>query len=143
MKRPVVWVIGLLLLIRGAFPLMAQEVPGDSTHPGMVADPRVSVLVNKHIQVNQSVKTIPGFRVQIFSESGVNSKNKAQAALEEFRGRFPEVGAYLSFKSPNYKVRVGDFRTRLEAQRFLIDLTAEYPNAFIITDPINLQKTDP
>jgi len=52
------------------------------------------------------------------------------------------VRAYLTFKAPNYKVRVGDFRTKLDAQRFLIELTADYPNAFIITDQINLPKTD-
>ncbi len=120
----------------------AQSVRIDSGAVEIVADPRVDVLVNKHILINQSVSTASGFRIQIFSESGVNSKNKAYAAQDAFRARYPDVGVYLTFKSPNYKLRVGDFRTRLEAQRFLIDLMADYPNAFIISDPVNLPKTD-
>lgn len=105
---------------------------------GIVQDERVDQLVQKHIKINETAGAIDGFRLQVFSESGVNSKNKAQAALDEFRNRFPDTPAYLSFKSPNYRVRVGDFRSRLDAQRFLIGLTADYPNAFIIEDRVNI-----
>lgn len=83
---------------------------------------------------------VSGYR--FFSDSGNNSKNKAQSVQEEIQMRFQGIGVYLTFKSPNYKVRVGDFRTKLDAQRFLIELTADYPNAFIVADQINLPKTD-
>ncbi len=108
------------------------------TLAAVVQDERVDQLVQKHIKINESAGAVDGFRVQVFSESGVNSKNKAQAAHDEFRNRFPDTPAYLSFKSPNYRVRVGDFRSRLDAQRFLIGLTADYPNAFIIEDRVNI-----
>jgi hypothetical protein len=122
--------------------LSAQEVqtiPGNSE---IIQDARVELLVQKHIQINRVLNTMDGFRIQVFSDSGNNSKNKAQAVHDEFQSRFPGLGVYLTFKSPNYKVRIGDFRTKLDAQRFLIEVTADYPNAFIIVDQINLPKTD-
>jgi hypothetical protein len=108
----------------------------------IIQDPRVDILMHKHVQINQAVKTIDGFRIQVFSDSGNNSKTRAQAAHDEFQSKYPGTGVYLTFKSPNYKVRIGDFRTKLDAQRFLNDISADYPNAFIISDQINLPKTD-
>jgi hypothetical protein len=134
----------LLLLILMIQPrcIMAQKTDSLSTKSEIIQDARVDVLVNKHIRINQVLNTMDGFRIQLFSDSGNNSKTKAQAVHDEFLAKFPSLGVYLTFKSPNYKVRVGDFRTRLDAQRFLNELAGDYPNAFIIADQIYLPKTD-
>jgi hypothetical protein len=132
----------LLLPLLMHFSAGAQQADTAVTGPGIVQDPKVDLLVSKHIQANQAVNRMDGFRIQLFSDSGNNSKTKAQAARDEFQAKFPAMGVYLTFKSPNYKVRIGDFRTKLDAQRFLNEITADYPNAFIITDQINLPKTD-
>jgi hypothetical protein len=105
-------------------------------------DDRVDLLVSKHIQLNQNRKGIDGYRIQIFFDSGNNSKTKAQSIYEGFKAKYPDMRAYLSFKSPNYKVRVGDFRTRLDAQRFLNEINDQYPNAWIIADIINLPQPE-
>ena len=131
----------LLMLIR-SYTASAQQNEQHGSTTEIIQDSRVDVLVKKHIQINQVLNTMDGFRIQVFSESGTNSKNKAQAIHDEFQSRFPSTGVYLTFKSPNYKVRIGDFRTKLDAQRFLIGLTSDYPNAFIIADQIYLPKTD-
>ena len=132
----------LFLLLAGFCPAAAQETFITGSDAGIIQDPRVDLLVKKHIQINQALNTMDGFRIQLFSDSGNNSKNKAQSVVDEIQARFPGRGVYLSFKSPNYKVRFGDFRTKLDAQRFLIGLTADYPNAFIIADQIYFPKTD-
>ncbi|MDP4281484.1 MAG: SPOR domain-containing protein [Bacteroidota bacterium] len=108
----------------------------------MVADDRVEVLVSKHIQVNESMEGIEGYRIQLFFDSGVNSKARAQSIYSSFMAKYPNMGAYLTFKAPNYKVRVGDFRTRLDAQRSLNEIVADYPNAWITDDIINLPKVE-
>jgi hypothetical protein len=131
----------LILLIRPPF-TMAQESVMPGGEAGIVQDPRIEQLMNKHIQASQAIKTMDGFRIQLFSDSGNNSKTRAQTVYDEFMARFPETGVYLTFKSPNYKVRIGDFRTKLDAQRFLNELSGDYPNAFIINDQINLPKVD-
>ena len=135
---------GLLLFLPLMLPgrCMAQQQDTTGGKANIVQDPRVDILVSKHIQINQAIRTMDGYRIQLFSDSGNNSKTKAQAAHDEFQSRYPAIGVYLTFKSPNYKVRIGDFRTKLDAQRFLIEITTDYPNAFIITDQINLPKPD-
>jgi hypothetical protein len=134
----------IFLFLLGIFPgnTSAQKADTITGTLQINQDMRVNVLLNKHIEINQVKQTIDGFRIQVFFDSGNNSKSKAQAALDEFVARYPKIMAYLTFKSPNYKVRVGDFRTRLDAQRFLNEIIADYPNAFIITDQINLSNVE-
>ncbi len=80
---------------------------------------------------------IDGFRVQIFFDSGTYSGDRANEVKEEFEENYEAVGAYVTWKAPNYRVRVGDFRSRLEAEKFLRDISENYPNAWVIKDEIN------
>jgi hypothetical protein len=141
---PEIWVLaGFLLFVGGpAFQGFAQENGKGKGNVQIIQDDKVDLLVSKHVQINQNRKGIDGYRIQIFFDSGNNSKTKAQSIYEGFKEKYPDVKAYLSFKSPNYKVRVGDYRTRLDAQRFLNEIIIEYPNAWIIADLINLPKVE-
>lgn len=103
----------------------------------VIADPKIDQLVEKHIFLNQHQSSLDGWRVQIFFDSGANSKRKATEVLNHFNGQHPETNAYLSFREPYYRVRVGDFRTRLEAEGFMKTIQSEYPNAFAASDKIN------
>jgi len=121
-----------LLLVFLVVALKAQNERAE-----LIQDNRVDLLVDKHIFLNRHQFTLTGWRIQIFFDSGANSKKKASDALRQFSERYPETEAYLSFKEPYYRVRVGDFRTRLEAEGFLRKVQTEYPNAFATNDYIN------
>jgi len=107
----------------------------------VIQDPAIEQLVQKHIAYNASASGIPGFRIQIFFDSGTNSKVKAASVYDEFRMLYPDTQAYLTFVSPNYKVRAGDFRSRLDAYRFLQLIQPDYPNAYVVADQILLPVT--
>jgi hypothetical protein len=98
-------------------------------------DARVDELIKKQKEVNLQKQTIQGYRIQIYF--GV-SRQKASELKAEFNGRHPEVNSYLSYQQPNFKVRVGDFRTRLEAQKFLKDIQGMYATSFIVQDDIRI-----
>jgi hypothetical protein len=102
----------------------------------IVQDERIPGLIDKHIYLNENGK-LEGYRVQIFFDSGNNSKNRAFAKKGQFLSMFPNVGAYLTFQSPNYKVRVGDFRTRLDAEGFKARIIMDFTDAFVVMDEIN------
>lgn len=125
------YLFGLVLLFVG-FTVVGQESKAE-----IIADPRIDQLVAKHIYLNQHQSTLDGWRVQIFFDSGANSKKRATDALNHFNYLHPDVNAYLSFKEPYYRVRVGDFRTRLEAEGFIKSVQADYPNGFAVADKIN------
>ena len=102
----------------------------------IIGDKAVTQMVEKHVELNGTVKTIPGFRVQIASFSGINSKVSAFNLRDRFLLDYPAVQAYIVFDEPNFKVKVGDFRTRLEAYAFLQQIKETY-KGYIIKDNIN------
>ena len=102
----------------------------------VTGDVAVNAMVERHVEFNNRVKTIPGFRVQIASFSGANSKNSAFSLRDRFVIDYPAIQAYIVFDEPNFKVKVGDFRTRLEAYAFLQQIKEVY-KGYIIKDNIN------
>lgn len=123
---------GLLLLFLGcACCIQAQNVV-------VSQNPKIEQLVEDHKTVNAKIAVIEGFRIQIFFDSGNNSRSNAETAKQKFSSQHPAVQAYLTFKEPNFRVRVGDFRTRNEARGFLKQIILDYPNAFVIKDEIKL-----
>jgi len=106
-------------------------------------DTRLDTLMMKYYAVRQQMmnnednKGIPGYRIQVYFDSGINSGERARKVKDEFEEEFPEIPGYITWKAPNFRVRVGDFRSRLEAEKALKDISKEYPNAWVIKDEIN------
>ena len=81
------------------------------------------------IQLKKEVaRTESAFQVQIYN-GNITEANKIMLAA---KNTFKQYPALLSFESPNYKVRIGSFRTRLEAEKNLIEIKKTYPAAFVI-----------
>lgn len=97
---------------------------------------RVDSLLMNHILQNQRKEGTEGFRVEIFFSSGSKSRENAMRKKTEFLRNFPDQTAYMSFQSPNFKVRVGDCRTKNEALKLKEEIRSHYPNAFIVPDMI-------
>jgi hypothetical protein len=106
------------------------------------ADDKVADILEKHITTNKnpSIGKLIGFCVQICFESGNNSREIAENKRREFWSKYPKVGAYVSFKEPNFRVRVGDFRTRMEAREFREKLLADFPQSFVVKDEVKYPK---
>lgn len=135
---------GLAILTVLILPLFAG-----GQHEGNVKvyqDPYVDTLLQYYESVwemksqDPDNKGIEGYRVQIFFDSGSHSGDRAMKEKEVFEEDHPEVPAYVTWRAPNYRVRVGDFRTRLEAENFLQKIKKDYPNAWVIKDEINFPK---
>lgn len=101
-------------------------------------DARIDTLVMKQRQIHVSDSTIDGFRVNIFMEIGNDALHHADSVKMAFEENYPEVPIYLVFGQPYYRVRVGDFRTRLEAENMYQRLKKEYKNAFVTRDRIEM-----
>lgn len=85
--------------------------------------------------------TANGYRVQIIS-LGSSAKDKAEAENwgRRFKALFPTTNVYISFRSPHYVCRVGDFRTREEANELLQQLraTKQFGSASIVRSTVNV-----
>lgn len=106
----------------------------------VIRDSRIDSIVNLHIAYNKSQDGIMGYRVQIFFDAGNNSLERAEAVAQEYQMLYPADTAYISFTEPYYKVRVGDFRNRIEAEGFMQQILGDYPNAFVIKDRIRFPE---
>jgi len=100
------------------------------------SDPRLQELLKQHINQNKKNNTTNGYRLQIYFGSGAKAHTEATKIRTEFLSSHPDVKAYLIFKSPDFKVLVGDFRTKSEALKMQKSLINQYPNAFIVADEI-------
>ncbi|MEC3880636.1 SPOR domain-containing protein [Parapedobacter sp. 10938] len=77
--------------------------------------------------------TATGFRVQIYSGS---NRSEAYAEQARFKQLYKGIDTYLSYEEPNYRVKVGDFRSRSEAQDLMQGLRKQFNNVFVFTEEI-------
>jgi len=101
------------------------------------ADYKVDSLITLHQDHNQKYPFIQGYRIQLFKDSGNEALDAAQDMIDKFEEDFPGLNTYLSFQEPYYRVRVGDFRTRLEALDYLKNIKRKYRNVWVIKDYIH------
>lgn len=119
-----------------------EQLEQDSTsnitsNLNIVADPRINELLEMHREENSRRKGIEGFRIQIYSGSGDNSKQEAYKIKASFLSFHPNVEVYIVFQAPEFKVRVGNFRDRSEALALKAKIQNQFPNPFIVEDFIS------
>lgn len=107
----------------------------------VVKDPRVDTLIARRAELNKAVGTdlVNGYRVQIFT--GPNRKD-AYSIQSKFQEEFPDIRTYVIYSEPNFKVRVGDFKNRMDAEKLQDELKKWFTGMFIISEKINPAKTD-
>jgi len=100
-------------------------------------DARVKKMLKWHIQDNKMRDGMKGYRIEIFSSSTLNGKERALNKKVEFLSLYPDNNVYVKFRAPVFKVRIGDFRTKNEALKLYKKIQKEYPGAFIVPDIID------
>jgi hypothetical protein len=145
MDKPLLIVLTLWLL------LISSYVSGqadsfckgmNADRPGIIhvyADPKLNELVyiKKFLENPNKETEIPGYRIQIYIGADRAEANKIK---NEFGQSHPDEEAYVHYDSPNFKVRAGNFRNKIEAQKLLHELKEKYDGAFIVPDKIRFPR---
>ena len=97
---------------------------------------------NKLIAKNMKSSGIPGYRIRIFSKSGIGAKKDQQQVRARFLSLYPGLDAYNRYDEPFFKVYVGDCRTKSEALKLNDIIKRDFPNPIIVPDYINLKPVD-
>ena len=103
-------------------------------------DPRITDLLVRHTQINQRRQGSEGFRLEIFFSSETKAREQAVRVRNEFNLVFPTIPSYMLFQTPNFKVRIGNFRNKSEALKTKAYIASKYPNAFIVKDNIQFPE---
>lgn len=82
---------------------------------------------------------IDGYRVMIYFDQ---DKTKSEQQKAHFMSVYDEHKAYVDYVAPNYRVRVGNFRTKLEAEKLKQEILAMFPTAIVVADKIQLPVLD-
>lgn len=115
-------------------PIVASsEIDNANNIKGLVEkkDGKIDLLIEDYTEN----KKYFGYRIQIFSSS--NNRMEAVKAKSEFIRLHPEIKSHLDYQAPNYKVRVGDYLDRLEANRMLIEIRKDFPSAFLVKGEVD------
>ena len=117
----------------------------DSSSVTILKDPRIDQLVRKQIEINEATtrdsrRFVQGWRIQVINSP---DRSKVFAAKATMLQEFPDWKAYLLYSSPNYKLRVGNFKTQEEAEDAVKQISRLFPSGiYIIPDVIELKLTD-
>lgn len=101
---------------------------GQDGKTNISVDPKIDQLLKEKRKLNTSLFLNEGYKVQIFYGNSEESKKK----LQEFKKEFKDLDGTIIFNSPNYKVWIGNFKTRIEVERAMLDIKKKYPTALII-----------
>ena len=105
-------------------------------------DPRIDMLVKKQAQVNEETsrdarRFVKGFRLMVIT---TNSRDEAIAAKTKVYTYFPELKAYLWHQSPYYKLKVGNFKDRKDAEAYQMKLNNYFPKGvFVMPDTVEVK----
>ncbi len=97
---------------------------------------KIDEMLAQKKQYNKSLKTYKGYKIQLF----YGSEKGSYDIKDEFKALFPKVPTKIVFSSPEWKVQVGNYITRLEADRSLVDIKKEFPSAIILATEIELKN---
>ena len=100
-------------------------------------DPRIDSLMIQQTKINNQKDGISGYRIQI---KNTTTQKDANTLRTQFSRDFPELKSYLRYNAPYYKIRIGDYLTKLEAQKDLIKIKKKYKGAYPIPCPVNLEE---
>ncbi len=126
--------VSLLLLL--SFFSLSSFAQNDTGKVEIIQDYKIKELQAKHIEVNAK-SPIAGYRIKIHFGS---DKTKAKEVKVKFMSKFPGIPAYEKYDQPNFNIRVGDFRTKLEAYKALKEIQPEFPSSFIVQDEIEFPE---
>ena len=120
--------------------------PADTSSVIVHKDPRIDLLVKKQIQINEETtrearRIGKGYRLLVIN---TNNRDEATAAKTKVYTFFPELKSYLLYQAPYFKLKVGNFKDRKEAEDYQKRLEKYFPKGvFIMNDTIEIKlETD-
>ena len=111
-----------------------------------VADPVVETVQPESYENAQGGHTrVAGYRVQVFSDNNQRTaKGEARSKERQLRGAFPELGTYVVYNSPFWRLKVGDFRTQHEAEAIADEIKSRFPSfareVRVVRDRVNAHR---
>ncbi|QJD77848.1 SPOR domain-containing protein [Spirosoma rhododendri] len=120
--------------------------PPRRTEPRRSATPAAPTLnVNRQLDAvldtlavqNRSIRYAPGFRIQVYVGTQRQEVDATKALIAQ---NFPELNPYLSYNQPTYKLKIGDFMRRIDAERYYASIKQLIRSAQLQGDKVDVRR---
>jgi hypothetical protein len=108
--------------------LFSQNIFSQTTKTIIEQDEKIEKLLQEKRKNNSGITINDKFKIQIFFGNIEESKK----TLLAFKKEFSSLDGTIIFSNPSYKVWVGSFKSKIEAEKSLINIKKKYPSAVII-----------
>jgi hypothetical protein len=99
---------------------------------------RLDLVLDTIATHNRSVRYAPGYRIQVYVG---NQRQEADGAKLLISQNFPELSPYLTYNQPTYKLKVGDFMRRLDAERYYTSIRRLIASAQLQPDKVDIRRS--
>ena len=99
---------------------------------------RLDLVLDTIATHNRTIRYAPGYRIQVYVG---NQRQEADAAKLMISQNFPELNPYLSYNQPTYKLKVGDFMRRLDAERYYTSIRRLITSAQLQPDKVDIRRS--
>ena len=113
-----------------------HEYPLDKPQLRIQIDSAISRQTEQFRNAANTTAELTGFRIQIFSGNNVG----AQQARSQFMTAYPTLDVYTLYDRPLFKVRVGNYLSENEAEKFCKELKIKFPSAFVVPETVQINR---
>lgn len=108
--------------------LLNQKTFSQNSKINIIQDPKFEMLLNEKRKINSSITVNDRYKIQIF----YGTNEEAKKTLTQFKKENKNLDGTIIYSNPNYKVWVGTFKTRIEAEKNYKEVLKKYPTALLI-----------
>jgi SPOR domain len=123
-----------------------SQTPVEASKPSKVVSSEITMHVNDQVAAildtltarNKAIRYADGYKIQLYVG---NVREDVEAAKLYALQLYPELSPYMTFNQPTYRLKIGDFMSRSDADRYLTSFRQQYPGSTIVADKIDLKKS--
>ena len=116
--------------------LMPESYSANNAQVFINENPKLLNVIKYHKKLNKENLEIRGWRIRVYMGSGKDARAQANSIKLRIRNSYPDVEPHLVHHSPYFKILVGDFRTRIDAESFRKKIRRQYPNCYVVESEI-------
>ena len=115
----------------------------DTRKPGMPVEAlhinrRLDMVLDTIATQNRSIRYAPGFRIQVYVGTVRKEVDDIRLLISQ---NFPELSPYLSYNLPTYKLKIGDFMRRMDAERYYASVRRLIGSAQLQADKVDIRRS--
>ena len=121
-----------------AVPVASRPAANATADKPLYVNKKLETVLDTLAKQNKSIRYINGFRIQIYVG---NVRQEAEDAKSYIYQTFPDMFPYVSYTQPTYRVKVGDFMYRSDAEQYLEMIREQYSSAVILADRVEIKRS--